>query len=311
MQKLNTEIAMLDIRVLSFLDILLQTGSVTRTGEIIGISQPSASRLLARTRRLTGDPLLIRTQKGYQLTDHARSLREPVLEAISSLQAVFSKPEFNPIESDRTFRVACTDYAVACVIGPLMRNLASEAPSISVEVLPLVPESFAMLDNGEIDFVLYATLSVKGDFIVQKLFDESYAVVMRKGHPLLELLSKRDALEPDDIAGVPQVEFSYPTQENLQADPVLRGENGGISSTLSVPFFTALPFIVADTNAVAPVPSRFGALLARAYNVDTAPYRPSRGFPYHLIWHERARSNPAVRWMVERFVKATKQLEHH
>lgn len=307
MQVLNKEIAMLDMRVLSFLDVLLKSGSVTRTGEIIGISQPSASRMLARARDLIGDPLLIRTQKGYQLTDHALSLREPVLEAIAALQAVFTKPEFAPAESDRTFRVACTDYAVACVIGPLMRNLASEAPSVSVDVLPLVPESFAMLDNGEIDFVLYASLSMKGDFIVQKLFDESYAVVMRRGHPLLERLSERDALEPEDIAGVPQVEFAYPTQENLQADPVLRGEKGTVRSTLSVPFFTALPFIVADTDAVAPIPSRFGALLARAYDVDTAPYSPRRGFPYHLIWHERARNNPAVRWMVERFVAATKQ----
>ncbi len=306
MQKMNAEIAMLDMRVLSFLDILLQTGSVTRTGEIIGISQPSASRMLARTRHLIGDPLLIRTQKGYQLTDHARSLREPVLEAISSLQAVFSRPEFNPVESDMTFRIACTDYAVACVVGPLMRNLAGAAPSISIAVSPLVPESFTMLDNGEIDFVLYATLSVKGDFIVQKLFDESYALVMRKAHPLLDLLSERSALEPEDIAGIPQIEFSYPTQENLQADPVLRGQSGSTESTLSVPFFTAMPFIVADTDAVAPVPGRFGTLLARDYNVEAVPYRPSRGFPYHLIWHERARSNPAVRWMVEQFVAATR-----
>lgn len=307
MQKMNAEIAALDMRVLSFLDILLQTGSVTRTGEIIGISQPSASRMLARVRHLIGDPLLVRTQKGYQLTDYAVSLREPVLDAISSMQAVFSRPEFNPSESDKRFRIACTDYAAACVIGPLIRNLARDAPSVSVDVLPLVPESFTMLDDGEIDFALYATLSVKGDYIVQKLFDESYALVMRKSHPLMALVSERGALEPEDIAGVPQVEFSYPTQENLRADPVLRDELGSVSSTLSVPFFTAMPFIVADTDAVAPVPGRLGALLARANLVEAVPYRPSRGFPYHLIWHERARSNPAVRWMVEQFVATTRQ----
>ncbi|MES0812200.1 LysR family transcriptional regulator [Roseibium sp. SCPC15] len=306
MQKMNTEIANLGMRVLSFLDVLLQTGSVTRTGEIIGISQPSASRMLARTRHLIGDPLLIRTQKGYQLTDHARSLREPVLEAISALQAVFTNPEFNPAESGRKFRIACTDYAVACVIGPLMRNLTKEAPSVSMDVLPLVPESFVMLDDGEIDFVLYATLNMKGDYIVQKLFDEGYALVMRKGHPLQDLLAERSALEPEDIAGFPHVEFSYPTQEFLQADPVLRGESGNAKSALSVPFFTAMPFIVAGTDAVAPVPGRFGAVLARDYNVNAVPYRPSHVFPYHLIWHERSRSNPAICWMVEQIVKTTK-----
>ena len=103
---------------------------------------------------------------------------------------------------------------------------------------------------------------------------------MRKGHPLLDLLSERSALEPEDITGIPQVEFSYPTQENLQPDPVLRDDSGSTESTLSVPFFTAMPFIVADTDAVAPVPGRFGALLARDYNVAAVPYRLSRGFPY-------------------------------
>lgn len=306
MQNMNSDFAALDMRVLNFLETLLQTGSVTRTGELMGMSQPSASRMLARVRHLIGDPLLIRTQKGYQLTDHATSLREPVLEAITALQAVFSKPVFDPVQSDMTFRIACTDYAVACVVGPLMRNLVISAPSISVEVLPLVPESFAMLDNGEIDFVLYANLSVKGDFLVQKLFDESYALVMRKAHPLLKLLSERGALEPEDLIGIPKVEFSYPTQEHLRTDPVLRAENDGTSSALSVPFFTAMPFIVADTDAVAPVPGRFAALLSRAYEIEAVPYRSSRGFPYHLIWHERARSNPAIRWMVEQVVVATK-----
>ncbi|MEM7303209.1 MAG: LysR family transcriptional regulator [Pseudomonadota bacterium] len=307
MQNMNAEIAALDMRVLGFLDVLLQTGSVTRTAEIIGISQPSASRILARVRRLTGDPLLIRTQKGYQLTDHAASLQEPVSDALSSLQTVFSRPDFIPSESDRRFRIACTDYAAACVIGPVMRNLAQDAPSVSVDVSPLVPESFTMLDAGEIDFVLYAALNVKGDYIVQKLFDESYSLVMRKSHPLMDLMAQRTALEPEDIVGFPQVEFAYPTQEDLQADPVLRDELGSAKSTLSVPFFTAMSFIVADTDAVAPVPSRLGALLTHAFLVDAVPYRPSHGFPYHIIWHERARNNPAVRWLVAQFVATAQQ----
>ena len=228
------------------------------------------------------------------------------MEAITSLQAVFSRPEFDPAKSSMTFRIACTDYAVACVLGPLMQKLAMIAPTTSVDVSPLVPASFAMLDSGEIDFALYATVNVKGDFIVQKLFDEKYSLVMRTGHPLLDCLPKHGAFEPEDLKGFPQIEFAYPTQEHLLADPVLRAEVGHVSSVFSIPFFTAMPFIIADTNAVAPVPARFAKLLSGIGGIETAPYRPSSGFPYHLIWHERARHNPAIRWLVEQVVAVMK-----
>lgn len=306
MHRVNTDIAALDIRVLNFLQVMLQTASVTRTGELLGMSQPSASRTLARIRDLIGDPLLIRTQNGYQLTDHATSLQKPVLEAINALQAVFQRPEFDPVQANMNFRLACTDYAVTCVIGPTLRRLVEIAPGVRMEISPLVPDSFAMLENGEVDFVLYATLNVKGDFIARKLFDEKYAVVLREDHPLLERCSERDGLEASDLAEYPQIEFSYPTQEHLRIDPVLREELEQTNSVLSVPFFSAMPFLISGTDAVAPIPARFAALLTSVSGIKAVPYRIDRGFPYHLIWHERARHNPAIQWLTEQFLIAMK-----
>lgn len=306
MHTVNTDIAALDIRALNFLQVLLQTASVTRTGELLGMSQPSASRTLARIRDLVGDPLLIRTQNGYQLTDHATSLQKPVLDAINALQAVFQRPEFDPSQASMTFRLACTDYAVACVIGPTMRRLAMVGPGVRMEISPLVPDSFAMLENSEVDFVLYATLNVKGDFIARKLYDEKYAVVLRDDHPLLEQCSEQDGLKASDLAAYPQIEFSYPTQEHLRIDPVLRAESEHTTSMLSVPFFSAMPFLISGTDAVAPVPARFAALLTSMTGVKAVPYRIDSGFPYHLIWHERARHNPATQWLTEQFIMAMK-----
>lgn len=304
MHNINTDIAALDIRVLNFLQVLLQTASVTRTGELLGMSQPSASRLLARIRDLIGDPLLIRTQKGYQLTDHAISLQEPVLDAITALQAVFLKPEFDPAQADNTFRIACTDYAVACVVGPAMQRLVRVAPAVKMEVSPLTPDSFAMLESGEVDFVLYATLNVKGDFIARKLYDERYALVTREGHPLLNKAADLGALEAENLTGYPQIEFAFPTQEHLRVDPVLRADLGSTKSVLSVPFFSAMPFLIAGTDAVAPVPARFAALIAGDSRIRSVPYRPDKGFPYHLIWHERARYAPATKWLADQIVAA-------
>jgi DNA-binding transcriptional LysR family regulator len=292
----------MDIRGLHFLQTLLQTGSVTRTSELLGISQPAASRTLARIRDLTGDPLLIRTQKGYQLTDHACSLREPVQHAITTVQAVFQKSTFDPLQADNTFRVACTDYATACVLGPAMQRFETTAPSVKIDVIPLVPDSFSLIDNGEIDFALFVGVNIKGDYIVKKLFDETYSLVMRQNHPLVDVYQKNGEIGPDDTKGYRQIEFAYPTQERLRFDPVMRSNESQRDSVFSIPFFTAMPLLIGSSDAVAAIPTRLAELFTSLGNITTVPYRPDSGFPYHLIWHERARHNPATRWFVEQMV---------
>ena len=117
MQKMNTAVTALDMRTLRFLKLLIETSSVTRTAAHLGISQPAASRILARVRDLIEDPLLIRTQAGYQLTDHALRLKEPVDMAILAIADVFTPAVFDPAQSSYLYRIASTDYGVAAVLG--------------------------------------------------------------------------------------------------------------------------------------------------------------------------------------------------
>ncbi len=148
MQKMDTDLASLDMRILRFLKFLLLTSSVTRTAAHMGISQPAASRILARIRDLIGDPILIRTQSGYQLSDHALELKEPVDAAIQAVIGVFAPSAFDPAKSDYRYRIASTDYGVAAVLGPIMEIFAATAPALRVDVLPLVPSSFGELENA-------------------------------------------------------------------------------------------------------------------------------------------------------------------
>lgn len=295
---MDDRLASMDIRVLRFLRFLLQTGSVTRTAELMGISQPAASRVLARVRDLTGDPLLIRTQTGFQLTDHALALQQPVIDAIRAVQTVFQSPDFDPSASDQCFRIACTDYATACIVGPLMERLAEIAPRVQVHVSPLVPTSFTMLTDGDVDFVFYAGLDIKGDFIVRKLFDESYVLLMREGHPLLQRKKRRRTIEPQDIAPYRQIEFNFATLERLHTDSVMRIDDDS-PAPFSAPFFTAMPFLIANHDAVAAVPTRLGVQLAKFSSIRAVPFRSGAVFPYYLLKHERTRHNPAVSWFVE------------
>ncbi len=299
MQKMDTPLSALDLRTLRFLKHILATSSVTKTAQYLGVSQPAASRILARIRDLVGDPILVRTKSGYQLTDHALSLQTPLDIAIQSVTDVFAPSRFDPMQSSYQFRIASTDYGVVSVIGPLVEHCAINAPGLRINVTPLVPKSFLDLRSGDIDLMLYADLNVDEDFIAQKLFDESYEILFRNGHALETVIKDKPALTAEDLSSYRLIEFSFPNAIELEPDTIMRTENDGSNALFQQPYFTTLPFLVMQGDAVAVLPKRLCQQVTRVTSLVSAPFQVGEGFPYHIIRHERSRHNPATNWLVE------------
>ena len=120
MRQVDTEaFSNLDLKTLRVLAMLLETASVTRTAETIGMSQPAASRAVARLRKAVGDPLLVRTRKGYVLTVRAEALRPVVDAALTGIARVFKGEAFEPTTTHQKFRLATTDYGAVAVVSLL------------------------------------------------------------------------------------------------------------------------------------------------------------------------------------------------
>ena len=303
MQKSDTDLAALDLRLLRFLRVLLSTSSVSKTALHLGISQPAASRILARIRDLTGDPMLIRTQAGYQLTDHALSLQGPVEGAILAVGAVFSPSDFDPATSNFCYRVAATDYGVAAVVGPVMDSLTRAGPALRVDVSPLVPSSFEDLESGAIDLMFYIDLKGRSDLLAQKLFDETYVLLFRQGHPLQRIAAQKSELTQRDIAPYRQIEVNYPGLTELKADKIMRSEGENPKAVFHQPYFTAFPYLIGVGDTIAAVPKRLGDQVANLGAFISAPFRRDEGFPYYLVRHERTRHNKAINWFVRQALR--------
>ena len=58
MQKVDTDDfkRLTDLNLMRMLEALVQTRSVTRSGELLGLSQPAASRTMAKLRKVLNDP---------------------------------------------------------------------------------------------------------------------------------------------------------------------------------------------------------------------------------------------------------------
>src|SRR5579859_7256507 len=122
-------LALIDLNLLVALDALIAEAHVGRAARKIGLSQPAASHALGRLRELLNDPLLVRAGARMELTPRARSLREPLAEALRRVQGVLAAESFEPARSTRRFCVMMQDHVAHLVLPPLVKRVNREGIS--------------------------------------------------------------------------------------------------------------------------------------------------------------------------------------
>jgi len=294
MREPDARLDQIDLKTLRMLAALLDTASVTQSGEVLGLSQPAASRAVARLRRALGDPLLVRTSKGYVLTARAEALKPRVADALAALGRMFEGDGFHPATARRTFRIAATDYGSVTVLSRLAAQVAREAPGVCLDVVSFGPNTFSDLESGALDCALDADADLPPDFHYRELFRDDYACLFRRGHPCLS--EKGDILKR--IAASPQAIMMYPEGDRMRPDEVLR-ELGVVpaATTLRTPYFMSTPWIIAETDLVMCVPRRAAERLATAARLEVLPLPNSPSFSYRMIWHERVHRDLGMRWI--------------
>ncbi len=299
----------LDLNLLRALQALLDTSSITRTGERLGLSQPAASRVVARLREAVGDPLLVRTSKGYVLTPRAVTLTAPVHTLLGMAEQVFAPAGFDCATANREFRVATTDYGMLTVLAPACRPLAEAAPGVILKFRPWIDETLEELEQGRLDIALYADDELPPDFHTRDLYRETYSVLMRAGHALADRRTFTSRASLNVLADYPHVVVTYPLGRRHMPDDILAQLKGPAHRVaLETPFFLAAPWLLAETDRVMILPSRAATELARQFGLCCVALRiPELSFSYRLVWHERAHRDPGLTWLRQTMVAALTQ----
>jgi DNA-binding transcriptional LysR family regulator len=303
---LNARLA--DLNLLRMLRALLQTQSVTLSGKLLGLSQPAASRTMEKLRQLFGDPLLVRTSKGYVLTSLAESLGPAVDRALAAAAELFFVLPFEPGTSTRVFRVCATDYGSLTVITPFSTQLLSDAPGISLLVSPWTDSTIDALERGDLDVALYADDRIPPDFHYRDLFRETYVVIARLGHPLRAARGKTLRVFLKMLSEHRQIMARFPSGRMHATDDVLERLGAPAHPVgLAIPYFNTAPLIVAESDLVMVVPKRVAERFFRMLPLEVIPMPTTReDFTYRLVWHERVHRDPGITWLREQLMQSVR-----
>jgi len=295
-----------DLSQLLILDSLLREGSLTRTAELLGMSQPAVSRALARLRTHFDDPLFVRTGQRMVATTRALALAGPVAAVLDAARELDSGPAvFDPLTAQRSFGLYMVDGAVVNILPQLLAGLArleDGASGLQLRSVHIDPGAIeAQLERGHIDLAIGRFPQLVNNIRRRKLWTDEYACVMRAGHPCAGKLDRDAYLTHRHVL----IEMEQTSQHNGAVTRKLETLLPPSRILCHVPSYTSAAHIALHTDAIATIPLRLARPLARDLGLVLARL-PIDLPPVHLAlyWHERSHRDPANVWL-RAFVRST------
>jgi DNA-binding transcriptional LysR family regulator len=283
----------LDLNLLVALDALLREASVSRAAMRIGLSQPAASHALARLRDLIGDPLLVRSGARMELTPRAQALRGPLAQTLDQVRGLFIPDDFDAGRSERQFRLMMPDLAVELLMPPLMEKITQLAPNVRIDVVPWRgPAIFTAEFARTIDLVISIGDAFRG-FHRQRLYTDSDALAVRRGHPAGAKLKRREA-----FLNARHVAVVIRGQSEDLIDAWLRTKGIERRIALVVSGYLEALHVTARTDLVAFVPRRLIAALSKQMSLATVtpPFDPGIDEQF-MFYPTRAQMDPGSIWL--------------
>ncbi|MBB2974236.1 LysR family transcriptional regulator [Mesorhizobium sp. RMAD-H1] len=282
-----------DLNLLVVLNALLDERSVTRTATRLGMSQPAASRALARLRVLFSDTLLVDGPGGYLLTARAEEMRPLLRNILAGASELLDDRAFDPMRAAGAVRLLMLDLEAAVLAPRLIASLAEQAPTLDLEVVPPGPRPVEALEADAVDALIGLVEDAPAGIRKRKLYRDDFITLMRAEHP-----AAGRKLTLDRFLELDHVVVSVTGSGRAWVDEILDRMGRQRRVKVRVPSFFAAVEIAARSDLVMTLPSSLARTAADMRRFVTAPPPLDLGsVVMSLAWHARHQDSPRHVWL--------------
>lgn len=295
----------LDLNLLRVLQTIHATRSVSRAARLLGMTQSAVSNALRRLRERLDDPLFVRCAEGMQPTALTERLVVAVESGLATIDAALaSNRRFDPAASDRLFRLLANDLAQLVMVPALLRHLATAAPDVRLETVDASPEEGKRaMDAGTIDLAFGNWAPMGPDYHRQRLFSETFVVLMRRENPLFaRRLTQKAYLAARHVDYRPGGASYHSFRQML--DQFLAREGGERRVVFTAGHALGLASIIAESDLLLTLPSRLAQSMTAGRSqlgIKPLPF-PGPTLSITQQWHARAHHDPAAAWLRQTIV---------
>jgi len=289
----QVDFATIDLNLLKLFAALVRDRSVTLAGQRLGLSQPAASRALARLRTMLGDRLVVRGKLGLELTPRGALLAGPVARLLDDARNIVAPAVFDPAAATGRITIAAHDHLSLVLLAGLADRFARHAPALDLHIAQPAGDNVRLVEQGAVDLALGVFDALPGSLHRRGLYTDGFVCVVRSGHPVVAA-----GLDVEAYAALRHIAVTISGIGAHPVDVALSALGRTRRVALRVPHFLAGAMLAADSDMILTLPRRLARLLAQRLPlalldlpVQVAPLAPA------MIWHARVHGDPAHAWV--------------
>jgi len=194
---------------------LNKTGSITKTAEMLFISQPALTKRIQTIEAELGFPLLVRTRQGSVFTAEGQKIAKKAEKVVSVIRDV--KEDVSDICSGavQTIRVGLPYSFVRYLLPEILEQYTKLMPHVEVEIHTMHSQELVMaVEDGMID-LCFARYNAEESSLQRMLFSEDQAYLVNK-----------TPIEEKDLSTAPYIDY-YMNPGSASAVSRWWSEHGG------------------------------------------------------------------------------------
>ena len=307
----------IDLNLLVYLDALLRERNVTQAANQLNLSQPAMSNGLRRLRELFDDPLLVRTSDGMTPTERALELEPVVREVLTTIdRAVQPRSAFEPKDAQRVFRIMASDYVESTLLPPVLGQLRTLAPGLTLDIMTPSDVSFLDVERGKVDMVINRFDSMPQSFHQIHLWDDTFSCLLSPENPVLADFTLDSYLKANHIwvsktgMGVGVGVNPDDVQRLGWVDAALNKLGKKRQIRVFTRHYQAAMTMAEQNDLIVTLPTR--AALLKANNPRVVLREPPLQIPpleLKMAWSPLLQHNPANKWLRKLIVDSARLLD--
>lgn len=292
--------AVIELRHLRAFRAVMTVGSTMHAAKVLGLSQPSVSRLISELESARSEVLFERRQGRLFPTDSARQLVDEVARALEGFEAVASADKWG----QRPLTIATPNGLATSLLPPVLRSMLDIYPRLKLSVdLMTYHEVVNAVAMRRADIGLVKTPVDHPAITQQDLITVETVALIPRDHPL----ASSEVVRVKDLRGVPLILLGRHRPFRVTLDEAM--ERAGI-----------VPNVVLETHAVnvarSFVESGIGVTLANALissrqiraNIVARPFELNLSHTFAAIVSRNAPSSQVIETMLELMKTTSHQL---
>jgi DNA-binding transcriptional LysR family regulator len=284
----------LNLRQIEAFKAVMEYGTVSRAAEMLNISQPAMSKLVAHLEADTGLELFDRLKGRLAPTENAMRLHEEVDRIFAGMRQIESAAEAIRREQQGKLTIGVMAALGGSFIQRVTTGFLKKRPEVLCTIKPMSSQWIVeRLVTKTLDVGLVSAVIDNPYVVLEPIIENPLVCIMPPNHPL----TKKTSVLPDDLNNVAFVSFDTPSYAGSVTDDVLLSHGLKTNTVLVAGAATTVCEFVAAGLGV----SLVHPLMVAGYEerIAVRPFEPSVLYKFQIGRNLESRNAKLIKAFIE------------